>query len=43
MTLPQILLFAAALGVLYLWRSKAAVAAVVLGSALAGLLLGIGE
>lgn len=39
-TLPQLALFAAALAVLYLWRSKAAVAAVVLSSALAGLLLG---
>jgi chromate transporter len=38
-TLPQVLLFVAALAVLYLWRSKAAVAAVVLASAVAGLLL----
>lgn len=36
----QLILFAAALALLYLWKSKAAVAAVVLGSALAGLLLG---
>jgi chromate transporter len=41
--LPQVLLFAAALAVLYLWKSKAAVAAVVFGSALAGLALGMGE
>ena len=39
-TLPQLLIFAAALTVLYLWTSKAAVAVVVLGAALAGLLLG---
>jgi chromate transporter len=39
-TLPQLLLFVAALAVLYLWRSKAAVAAVVLGAAILGLLLG---
>ena len=38
-TLPQLLLFLAALTVLYVWRSKAAVAAVVLGAAIAGLLL----
>lgn len=42
-TLPQVLLFAAALAVLYLWKSKAAVAAVVLGSAVAGFVLGVGE
>ena len=41
-TLPQVLLFAAALTVLYLWKSKAAVAAAVLGSAIAGLALGMG-
>ena len=40
-TLPQVLLFAAALTVLYVWRSKAAVAAVVLGAAVVGLLLGV--
>ena len=38
-TLPQVILFAVGLAVLYLWKSKAAVAVVVLGSALAGLLL----
>lgn len=41
--LPQVLLFAAGLAVLYLWKSKAAVAAVVLGSALVGVALGMGE
>ncbi len=39
-TLPQILLFVAGLAVLYLWRSKAAVAAVVVGAALVALLIG---
>jgi chromate transporter len=39
-TLPQLLLFGAALATLYLWRSKAAVAAVVIGAAIVGLLLG---
>jgi len=38
-TLPQVVIFVAALAVLYLWTSKAAVAAVVLGAALLGLLL----
>lgn len=38
-TVPQLVLFAAALAVLYLWPSKAAVAVVVLLAALAGLLL----
>ncbi len=38
--LPQLLLFGAGLATLYLWRSKAAVAAVVLGAAIVGLLLG---
>jgi chromate transporter len=38
--LPQLLLFVAALAVLYLWKSKAAVVAVVLGAAIVGLLLG---
>jgi chromate transporter len=38
-SLPQLLLFVAALAVLYLWKSKAAVALVVLASAVAGLLL----
>jgi len=41
-TLQQLLLFAAALTLLYVWRSKAAVAAVVLGAAILGLLLGGG-
>ena len=36
---PRAALFAAALALLYLWRSKAAVAVAVLGSAAAGLLL----
>ena len=39
-TVPQLLLFVTALAVLYLWKSKAAVVAVVLGAAIAGLLLG---
>lgn len=39
----QLVLFAAALALLYLWKSKAAVAAVVVGSALARLLLGGAE
>jgi chromate transporter len=39
-TVPQLLLFVAALAVLYLWKSKAAVVAVVLGAAIVGLLLG---
>jgi chromate transporter len=38
-TVPQLVLFAAALAVLYLWPSKAAVAVVVVLAALAGLLL----
>jgi chromate transporter len=38
-TVPQLVLFAAALAVLYLWPSKAAVAVVVLAAALGGLLL----
>jgi chromate transporter len=38
--LPQLLLFGAGLATLYLWRSKAAVVAVVLGAAIVGLLLG---
>jgi chromate transporter len=38
-SLGQFLLFAGGLAVLYLWRSKAAVAAVVLGAAVLGLLL----
>ena len=38
--LPQLLLFVAALAVLYIWKSKAAVVAVVLGAAIVGLLLG---
>ena len=37
--LPQVLIFAAALAVLYLWKARGAVAAVVLGAALVGLLL----
>jgi chromate transporter len=37
--LPEVALFAIALAVLYLWRSRAAVAVVVLGSAAAGWLL----
>jgi chromate transporter len=39
-TPPQLLIFAAALTLLYVWRSKAAVALVVLGAAILGLLLG---
>ena len=39
-TLPQVLLFVAGLAVLYLWRSKAAVAVVVIGAALVALLIG---
>jgi chromate transporter len=39
-TAPQLLLFVTALAVLYLWKSKAAVVAVVLGAAIVGLLLG---
>ncbi len=39
-TLPQVLLFVAGLAVLYLWRSKAAVAVVVVGAALVALLIG---
>jgi hypothetical protein len=39
-TPPQLLIFAGALTLLYVWRSKAAVALVVLGAAILGLLLG---
>jgi chromate transporter len=39
----QLLLFAAALALLYLWKSKAAVVVVVLGSAIVALVVGMGE
>jgi chromate transporter len=38
-SVPQFLVFAAGLALLYLWRAKAAVAVVVIGAALLGLLL----